>query len=108
MTGVDNFFVKLPIQKLFGGAQDVYRPDLWFQWELLTPNSLRERSNSMLELAFEKCLICMRWKCHRISDSDLRMINLTNFIQHHIIYSLLMTDQVYPFLSSPAEITNDL
>ena len=61
VTGVDNFFVKLPIQKLFGGAQDVYCPDLWFQWELLTPNSLRERSNSMLELAFEKCPICMRW-----------------------------------------------
>ena len=44
VTGIDNFFVAQPSQKLFTGLREDHCPDVWFQYELLTPNSLRERS----------------------------------------------------------------
>ena len=54
MVYVNNFFVKNTIQKLFGGFGVYVCPSPAFEYEVLTPNSLRERSFAIQRSGFRK------------------------------------------------------
>ena len=63
MTFLNNFFVSKSIQKLFGDLREGVCPSLWFQYELLTPLELGERSIPVRKFLFGKTEICMCYDC---------------------------------------------
>ena len=63
MTFLNNFCVSKLIPKLSGHLREGVCPSLWFQYELLTPLELGERSISVKKFRFGKTKTCMCYNC---------------------------------------------
>ena len=84
MVGIDNFLLTESFQQLFRDIREEHCPDFWFQYELLTPNSLGERSIWFWKSGITKCSICKCWvHCRSISIINHWIAGNTKSCQAH-------------------------
>ena len=89
MTFLNNFLLTKCFRSLFRGVWEHVRPSLWFQYELLTPLELGERSMLVKISNLRKRRICMCCKCpmlfHLITANFIIVSRLTSLSFHDFI-----------------------